>query len=168
VCSILGAAPIRGSTPGGSAGIDRIAEAIDQLETDLKAASSAPEISARVAGIWLMVTELDPELSRLVARYTTPGSPADGTGSLQAYACQDLESPWPPARARPGRRDGAKPGISHPGTTTPPGQQGSRRILGLRSRQRRDNGLYFHDHALLSPPLLSKQHMIMKITRMPR
>ena len=83
VCSILGAASTWGPTPGASQGIDRIAEAIDQLETDLRAESSALEMSARVADIWLMVTVLDPELSRLINRYTAPGNPADGTGSLR-------------------------------------------------------------------------------------
>jgi hypothetical protein len=83
VCSILGAASTWGTTPGASQGIDRIAEAIDQLETDLRAESTALEMSARVAGIWLMVTALDPELSRFISRYTAPASPADGTGSLR-------------------------------------------------------------------------------------
>jgi hypothetical protein len=63
--------------------VDRVAEAIDQLETDLRAQSGAPEMSARVADIWLMVTALDPELSRLVNRYTAPGNPADGATSLR-------------------------------------------------------------------------------------
>jgi hypothetical protein len=63
------------SIPGDA--IDAIAEAIDQLATDLQADSGAQELSARVAGIWQMVTALDPELSRLISRYTA-GSPAGG------------------------------------------------------------------------------------------
>jgi hypothetical protein len=63
VCSITGEA------------IDRIAEAIDQLETELHADSRAPGMSARVAGIWLMVTALDPGLEPIVSRYTTPANP---------------------------------------------------------------------------------------------
>jgi len=34
--------------------------------------------TARVADIWLMVTALDPELARLVLRYTAPADQADG------------------------------------------------------------------------------------------
>lgn len=82
MCSIPGAASTWGTTPGASEGVDRVAEAIDQLETELRAHSGAPEMSARVADIWLMVTALDPALSRLVSRYTAPGNPADGAGSL--------------------------------------------------------------------------------------
>ena len=63
VCSITGEA------------IDRIAEAIDQLETELRADSRALDMSARVAGIWLMVTALDPRLEPIVSRYTTPANP---------------------------------------------------------------------------------------------
>lgn len=63
VCSITGEA------------IDRIADAIDQLETELRAESRAPDMSARVAGIWLMVTALDPRLELIVSRYTTPANP---------------------------------------------------------------------------------------------
>jgi hypothetical protein len=63
VCSITGEA------------IDRIADAIDQLEAELRADSRAPEVHARVAGIWLMVIALDPELEPIVSRYTTPANP---------------------------------------------------------------------------------------------
>jgi hypothetical protein len=76
VCSILGTASAGGTAPGATWGIDRIAEAIDLLETDLRAESSASGMSARVADIWLMVTAMDPELSRLISQYTTPGNPA--------------------------------------------------------------------------------------------
>jgi hypothetical protein len=106
VCSILGAASTWGSIPGASPGIDRIAEAIDQLETDLRAESTALEMSARVAAIWLMVTALDPELSRLISRYTAPGNPADGTDSLRAGPAGISERPTPLAGTvpLPGRR----------------------------------------------------------------
>jgi len=65
------------SIPGDA--IDRIAETIDQLAADLQADSGTPGMSARLADIWLMVTALDPELSRLISRYTTPADPDDGT-----------------------------------------------------------------------------------------
>jgi hypothetical protein len=80
VCSILGTASAGGTTPGASRGVDRIAEAIDLLETDLRAEPSAAEMSARVADIWLMITAVDPELSRLIRRYTTPGNPSGEPG----------------------------------------------------------------------------------------
>ncbi len=63
VCSIKGDA------------IDRIAEAIDQLASDAQGETSEPELAARVAGLWLMVSALDPELARRKRGYTTP---ADG------------------------------------------------------------------------------------------
>jgi hypothetical protein len=85
VCSIRGEEPAWGTVPGAGEGVDRIAEAIDQLESDLRAQTGTPEVSARVAAIWLMVTALDPELARLVTRYTAPGSPTDGIGSLPAW-----------------------------------------------------------------------------------
>lgn len=110
VCSILGEASTWGTAPGAGEGVDRIAEAIDQLESDLRAESGTPEVSARVAGIWLMVTALDPELARLITRYTAPGNPADGAGSLrgwesvsQAGGVDDDRGPRP---GQPGRQAG--------------------------------------------------------------
>jgi len=61
--------------------IDRIAAAIDQLASDARDAGSARgaaderELSRRVACLWQMVSDLDPELARRTRRYTTP---ADG------------------------------------------------------------------------------------------
>ncbi len=66
MCSIKGAA------------IDRIAEAIDQLASDVQGEASGQQLAARVAEIWLMVSALDPELARRKQRYATP---ADGTPS---------------------------------------------------------------------------------------
>lgn len=63
VCSNLGGA------------IDRIADAIDQVASDARGKIAEPELTARVAGIWLMMTALDPELARRQQRYTAP---ADG------------------------------------------------------------------------------------------
>lgn len=93
VCSILGAESAWGTVPGAGEGVDRVAEAIDQLESDLRAETGTPEMSARIAAIWLMVTALDPELARLVTRYTAPGNPADGIGSLPVWL-------WRPVRGR--------------------------------------------------------------------
>jgi hypothetical protein len=44
-----------------------------------------------------MVTALDPELSRLVSRYTAPGNPADGAGSLQWCVLELAHSGTPDA-----------------------------------------------------------------------
>jgi hypothetical protein len=72
VCSILGDA------------IDEIAAAIDQLAHDVREGSGSVQHvhhTARVADIWLMVTALDPELGRLMLRYTAPADEADGTSA---------------------------------------------------------------------------------------
>lgn len=62
--------------------IDRIAAAIDQLASDARDASgevSVAELTARVATLWQMVSDLDPELARRARRYTGPadGDPSD-------------------------------------------------------------------------------------------
>jgi hypothetical protein len=46
----------------------RLLEAIDQLEADRAAADSA-DLEARVAAVWSMVSEIDPELARLASGY---------------------------------------------------------------------------------------------------
>lgn len=70
VCSITGDA------------IDRIAAAIDQLASDAhdaKAGVSEDELTSRIAALWRMVSDLDPELARRAQRYTRP---ADGGPSV--------------------------------------------------------------------------------------
>jgi len=70
VCSITGDA------------IDRIAAAIDQLASDAhdtEAGVTADELTARIASLWQMVSDLDPELARRTQRYT---GPADGGPSV--------------------------------------------------------------------------------------
>ncbi|MGB6583099.1 MAG: hypothetical protein WBF34_34810 [Streptosporangiaceae bacterium] len=49
----------------------RVAEAIDQLDADRKRTDSAG-LEAQIAAVWAMVTEIDPELARLVSRYANP------------------------------------------------------------------------------------------------
>ena len=61
VCSIEGAA------------LRRVAEAIDRLEAD-RGNTDAADLAARVAAIWSMVSEIDPELARLASGYQTPRS----------------------------------------------------------------------------------------------
>ena len=54
--------------------IDRLAAAIDQLASDVHGDASEPELAARVAGLWQMVSDLDPELARRTRGYTAlPG-----------------------------------------------------------------------------------------------
>jgi hypothetical protein len=52
----------------------RVAEAIDQLDADRKSADSAG-LEERIAAVWAMVREIDPELARLASGYASP--PAD-------------------------------------------------------------------------------------------
>jgi len=61
--------------------IDRIAAAIDQLAIDTHEATNAAsdeELTARVASLWQMLSELDPDVARRTQRYT---GPADGGSS---------------------------------------------------------------------------------------
>ena len=49
----------------------RLAEAIDQLDADRKSAD-ASALEARIAAVWAMVREIDPELARLTSKYANP------------------------------------------------------------------------------------------------
>ena len=49
-----------------------MAEAIDRLEAD-RVSADATDLAARVAALWSMVTEIDPELARLASGYGKPG-----------------------------------------------------------------------------------------------
>jgi hypothetical protein len=60
VCSIEGGA------------LSRVAEAIDRLEAD-RQNTDAADLAARIAAVWSMVTEIDPELARLASGYHKPG-----------------------------------------------------------------------------------------------
>ena len=51
----------------------RLAEAIDQLDADRKSADAAA-LEARIAAVWAMVREIDPELARLMSKYANPPS----------------------------------------------------------------------------------------------
>ena len=51
----------------------RLAEAIDQLDADRKSADAAA-LEARIAAVWAMVREIDPELARLTSKYVNPPS----------------------------------------------------------------------------------------------
>jgi hypothetical protein len=61
------------SSPGDA--IERIAAAIDQLASDARDSHEtavSAELATRVASLWQMVGELDPELARRTQRYTAP------------------------------------------------------------------------------------------------
>jgi hypothetical protein len=49
----------------------RLAEAIDQLDADRKSVDAA-SLEARIAAVWAMVREIDPELARLTSKYANP------------------------------------------------------------------------------------------------
>ena len=53
------------------AALRRVAQAIDQLEADRRA-TDAVGLEARIAAVWSMVREIDPELARLVSGYESP------------------------------------------------------------------------------------------------
>ena len=66
------------STEG--AALRRVAEAIDRLEADRRNTDAA-DLEARVAAVWSMVSEIDPELARLASGYARP---ADEDRALRA------------------------------------------------------------------------------------
>ena len=53
--------------------LSRVAEAIDRLEADRRSAGYS-DLEARIAEIWAMVREIDPQISRLASRYADPSS----------------------------------------------------------------------------------------------
>jgi hypothetical protein len=57
------------SIEGGA--LRRVAEAIDRLEAD-RQDPDATDLEARIAAVWSMVSEIDPELARLASGYTKP------------------------------------------------------------------------------------------------
>lgn len=60
--------PSRGT---GHGDLDRLGAAIDELAAAAQSdASSSQELAGRLAEVWEMVAELDPELARRLARYT--------------------------------------------------------------------------------------------------
>ena len=56
--------------------LQRVAEAIDQLDADRKSAD-ASDLEARIAAVWAMVREIDPELARLASGYANPQASRD-------------------------------------------------------------------------------------------
>jgi hypothetical protein len=61
--------------------IDDVVAAIDQLASDARDAGGTVrggEAAGRIAALWQMISDLDPELARRARRYT---GPADGAPS---------------------------------------------------------------------------------------
>jgi hypothetical protein len=56
--------------------IDRVTAAIDQLASDAHGDASESELAGRVAGLWQMVSQLDPELARRAQGYAEPSGGA--------------------------------------------------------------------------------------------
>jgi hypothetical protein len=55
-----------------------VTEAIDRLEAD-RVNTDPADLAARVAAVWSMVSEIDPELARLASGYDSPANkPAAG------------------------------------------------------------------------------------------
>jgi hypothetical protein len=63
----------RSAPPSGGTGhgdLDRLGEAIDELADVARADAASPqELAGRLAEVWEMVAELDPELARRLAGY---------------------------------------------------------------------------------------------------
>jgi hypothetical protein len=54
----------------------QIAAAIDQVAHDARGTADEPELTARVAEIWLMMSAVDPALARRQQGYVTPADSA--------------------------------------------------------------------------------------------
>ena len=63
-----------------AAALERLVAAIDELEAD-RAVVDASTLQARIAAIWSMVGDMDPELARLVRRYRDPAGRREKEGN---------------------------------------------------------------------------------------
>jgi hypothetical protein len=59
--------------------IQGVAAAIDQLAADAKGGAEHHDLTARVARVWVMISDLDPELARRAQAYAdaTGGAPSE-------------------------------------------------------------------------------------------
>ena len=63
------------------AAIDSLVEAIDALAADSRSGAATPELAERIAVLWGMISDLDPELARRRPRYENPPEPpGDASG----------------------------------------------------------------------------------------
>ena len=60
-----------GTTPRNppNAALDRLAKAIDELAADSRDGTASPQLAERIARLWTMVGDLDPELAKRRAAY---------------------------------------------------------------------------------------------------
>ena len=85
------------SIDGGA--LRRVAEAIDRLEADRRNTDAA-DLEARIAAVWSMVSEIDPDLARLASRYQKPEYPAGAPLATGVSGRVGDLAPQPPARCR--------------------------------------------------------------------
>ena len=68
------------STPEPS--LDDLTRAIDELAAASRAGAAPGDLNERIARLWAMVADLDPELARRLSRYQRPpGGQADPDGA---------------------------------------------------------------------------------------
>jgi hypothetical protein len=59
----------------GSAALDNLTKAIDKLAADSRDGTTPPHLAERIARLWEMVSDLDPELAKRRAAYDRPDDP---------------------------------------------------------------------------------------------
>ncbi len=125
-----------------------VTRAIDDLAAENPGSLSAAELTCRVASVWTLIGDIDPDLARRAARYEHPardgtgrsgttGATPDDHGTARARAAPPgrpaspvlgrpaNSAPGGPGRPAPGGPAGATPGGHGPADTAPGG--GTRR-----------------------------------------
>ena len=85
-----------------------VTRAIDDLAAENPGSLSAAELTCRVASVWTLIGDIDPDLARRTARYEHPAR--DGTGRSGAGATPDDHGTAPADPAPPGRPANTAPG----------------------------------------------------------
>ena len=72
------AGPTReGDPPDPPITLDSLTKAIDELAADSRDGTASPQLAQRIAGLWAMVSDLDPELARRRAAYEGTERPGE-------------------------------------------------------------------------------------------
>jgi hypothetical protein len=58
--------------------VAKLTSAIDDLAAATPGSLTAAELTGRVASVWTLIGDLDPELARRAADYGSPGPPSHG------------------------------------------------------------------------------------------